>query len=172
MNDAGAPETEITPTDLGWQPNDQGLAYLVERGRVEKVPPNAQHASHLLQEARRHLLSAATLSVTDDVSMAFVAAYDAARKSLSAILAVQGYRSRGGDGGHMVLLDAVRSQFPQQRVVLQRFDWMRTVRNSCEYPDVNTPAVSTHDVADAEESATAILELAVRFVSQYPHEED
>jgi len=169
MSDTAVPET--FSTELEWQPNDQGLAYLVERGRIEKVPPNSHQASHLLQEARRHLSSAATLSTTDDVSMAFVSAYDAVRKSLTAILAVQGYRSRGGDGGHMVLLDAVRSQFPHHKVLLQRFDWMRTVRNSCEYPDVDTPAVSTHDVADAEESATAILELAERFVSQYPHED-
>ena len=101
--------------------------------------------------------------------MAFVAAYDAARKSLTAILAVQGYRSRGGDGGHVVLLDAVRSQFPQRRVVLQRFDWMRTVRNSCEYPDADTPVLSTQDVTDSRKAATEILELAERFVSQYDH---
>ena len=57
VSDTGVPEASAS--NLEWQPNDQGLAYLVERGRIERVPPNAQHASHLLQEARRHLFSAA-----------------------------------------------------------------------------------------------------------------
>jgi hypothetical protein len=47
-----------------------------------------------------HLSSARILSTTEDAAAAFVTAYDAARKSLSAMLAVQGLRARGGDGGH------------------------------------------------------------------------
>ncbi|MDR1711189.1 MAG: HEPN domain-containing protein, partial [Propionibacteriaceae bacterium] len=120
-------------------PNSQAIDYLIERGRLERVTPRKEIAEHLVREARRHLASAANLAQTEDQSMALVAAYDAARKSLSAILAVQGIRAKGGDGGHSVLLDAVRPQFPEHRQELQRFDWMRTMRNNTEYPDFDTP---------------------------------
>jgi len=120
-----------------------------------------------MMEARRHLASARVLAGTADVSLAFVAAYDAARKALSAILAVQGVRAKGGEGGHAVLLDAVRPQFPSDRQVLQRFDWMRTVRNNTEYPDFATPSTSPEDVADARAAAQAIVDLAARFVTSH-----
>jgi HEPN domain-containing protein len=106
------------------------------------------------------------LGTTDDTSMAFVAAYDAARKALSAILAVQGLRAKGGEGGHAVLLDAVRSQFPDHRRELQRFDWMRTVRNNTEYPDFTTPSATPTDAAEARQAAETIVALAERFVHQ------
>ena len=148
-----------------WEPNEGGIEYLVERGRLDRVTPRRQTAKHLLTEAHRHLASAATLASTADVSLAFVAAYDAARKALSAVLAVQGLRAKGGDGGHTVLLDAVRPQFPDDRQVLQRFDWMRTVRNNTEYPDFATPSASRDDVADARTAAQAIVDLATRFMA-------
>jgi len=148
-----------------WEPNERGIEYLIERGRLDRVTPRPETAEHLIAEARRHLASARVLAGTADVSLAFIAAYDAARKALSAILAVQGIRAKGGDGGHAVLLDAVRPQFPDDRQVLQRFDWMRTVRNNTEYPDFATPSASQQDVADARACAEAIVELAARFVA-------
>jgi len=152
------------------EPNSQAIDYLIERGRLERVTPRKETAEHLVREARRHLASAAHLAQTEDQSMAFVAAYDAARKSLSAILAVQGIRAKGGDGGHAVLLDAVRPQFPEHRQELQRFDWMRTVRNNTEYPDFDTPVATAQDVADARSAAAAIVDLAAGFVVSFDAE--
>jgi len=148
---------------LRWEPNDQGIDYLIDRGRLDRVEASPSTADHLLAEARRHLTSAKTLSATDDTSMAFVACYDAARKALSAILVVQGLRAKAGDGGHTVLLDAVRPQFPDNRRELQRFDWMRTVRNDAEYPDLNSQSVTVADVEEAQEAAAHIVDLAARF---------
>jgi len=148
-----------------WEPNEQAFNYLIERGRLERVSPRRDTAEHLIREARRHLVSASSLAQTPDRSMAFVAAYDAARKAFSAILAIQGIRAKGGDGGHAVLLDAVRPQFPEYRKQLQRFDWMRTVRNNIEYPDLGTPSATPQDVADGLEAATEIVDLAVDFLS-------
>jgi len=150
-----------------WEPNDRGIQYLVERGRLERVTPRRATAEHLITEAHRHLVSARVLADTDDVALAFVAAYDAARKALSAILAVQGIRAKGVEGGHAVLLDAIRPQFPDDRQVLQRFDWMRTVRNNTEYPDFATPSASQEDVADAQAAAQAIVDLATRFTGSH-----
>jgi len=162
------PQQPSEADDLRWDPNRRGIDYLVERGRLDKVTPRTQTAEHLMGESRRHLASARLLVGTDDTSMAFVAAYDAARKSLSAILAVQGIRAKGGDGGHTVLLDAIRPQFPDHRRELQRFDWMRTVRNNTEYPDLSAPVASVEDVDQALVAAEAIIDLAQRFLSKRP----
>ena len=70
----------------------------------------------------------------------------------------------GGDGGHAVLLDAVRPQFPSRRHELQRFDWLRTMRNSTEYPDVDTAPITAQDVSDAIKAAQAIYQIAESFV--------
>jgi hypothetical protein len=54
------------------------------------------------------------------------------------------------------------------RKELQRFDWMRAVRNNSEYPDFNTPPTSKPDVADAQKAAAEIVALAKAFVSSCP----
>ena len=89
---------EDASSRLRWESNEQGIDFLVERGRLDRVAPQPQTAEHLLTEARRHVVSAQALTDTEDTSMAFVAAYDAARKALSAILVIQGIRGKGGDG--------------------------------------------------------------------------
>jgi hypothetical protein len=92
-------------------PRDSSLA----GGQIERVEPNPAHARTILAQARMHLSSARILAGTEDTAAAFVTAYDAARKSLSAMLAVQGLRARGGDGGHRVLGELMQAQLPQHR---------------------------------------------------------
>ena len=145
---------------------ETGLDYLVARGRLERIEPRASAAQHLLAESRRHLASAQMLSETEDVSMAFISAYDAARKSLTAVLSIMGFRATGGDGGHAVVSDAVRIMCPDQKRILQRFDWMRNVRNSTEYPDANRPTATPEDVVEGMETAEMLVELAEEFVSR------
>jgi len=150
--------------DATWNPGATTVDYLLSQGRIERVHPNQDAAAQLLAQARLHLVSARTLSTTPDQALAFVAAYDAARKALAAVLLVQGLRARGGDGGHAVLLDVVRPQFPGLRQELQRFDWLRTVRNSAEYPDVDTAPVTEQDVQDGIVAAEVIHRIAEEFV--------
>jgi HEPN domain-containing protein len=149
------------------QPDESAVAHFVSRGRLERVMASGAHARHLLREARRHLASAAVLAETEDVSAAFVTAYDAARKALTAILAVQGLRAKGGNGGHAVLLDAVKPQFPDHTRVLLRFDWLRNVRNATQYPDFQKPTATPADLVAAIPAATEIVDLAEAYVVQY-----
>jgi hypothetical protein len=97
--------------------------------------------------------------------MAFAAAYDAARKALTAILATQGLRPKAGDGGHLVLLDVLRPQFPSYRKELLRFDWLRTVRNGSQYPDIDTAPVTAQDIEDAIMASCDIVQLARAFLA-------
>lgn len=135
-------------------------AYLLGRGQIERVAPNPDHAMRILAEARRHLSSARLLATTDDVAAAFVTAYDAARKSLAAMLAAQGLRTKGGDGGHRVLGELMQAQLPDHKRALREFDWMRQKRNETEYSDPEKPTATTNDVADAIVAAERIVGLS------------
>ncbi len=159
------PDDKTGTGTLRWESNEQGVQFFIDRGRIERLTPSEANARHLVQEARRHLASAQVLAGTEDVSAAFVTAYDAARKALTAILAAQGLRTKGGDGGHAVLLDIVRPQFPDHRSVLLRFDWLRNLRNNTEYPDFERPTATAEDVSAAIPTAIQIVDLADTYLS-------
>lgn len=126
------------------------------RGRkLERVPRNSPHALRVLLTAHQHLETAQILAGTEDQAMAFTAAYDAARKSLAAVLASEGLRARPVGGAHRntALAAAVFLSDPS----LEDFDWMRQVRNSTEYPDADRPTATRADVTEAIEAARAIV---------------
>ncbi|GHH70405.1 HEPN domain-containing protein [Promicromonospora soli] len=162
MNSAREPGT----TGIAWRPDAPATAYLLERGQIEQVNANPGHALAILAEARKHLGSAQLLATTDDVAAAFVMAYDAARKALAAMLAVQGLRAKGGDGGHRVLGELMQAQLPEDKRLLREFDWMRQKRNDTEYREENRPTATTDDVTDAIPAAERIVELGERFVEE------
>ena len=62
---------------------------MLERGELSQITANAELADRLLATARQHLASARLLADTDPY-LAYVAAYDAIRKALSALLQIQG----------------------------------------------------------------------------------
>jgi len=118
----------------------------------------------MLVESRNHLETARLLVSTKDVAATFVTAYDAARKALAAMLAVQGLRARGGDGGHRVLSELMQAQFPAHRPTLREFDWMRLKRNDTEYHDPGRPTATRADVSAGIPAAEQIVDLGERFV--------
>ena len=63
-----------------WEANQTGIAYLLGNHRLEHIQASVDAARGLVQQAALHLQSARTLAETSDHSMAFIAAYDAARK--------------------------------------------------------------------------------------------
>lgn len=141
-------------------------ALLADR-RLERVTPSRELADALLDQARRHLESAAS-NVGTDPTGSFQLAYDAARKALAAVLANQGLRSRG-EGAHAVLLTAAIAQLdPPMGRDLRHFDWLRRTRNSAEYPMPETPPITPVDANDALPLATAIVAIADRVVPNMP----
>ena len=68
--------------------------------------------------------------VAQDPDLAFVLAYDAARKALSALLTYQGLRPTR-KGGHYPVKHAVRAQFGSG---FRQFGALRRRRNELEYP--------------------------------------
>lgn len=82
---------------------------MIERRELTQVTANAELADRLLATARQHLASARMLAASDPY-LAYAAVYDAIRKSLSALLQVQGLRATT-TGGHLAIMHAVQAQF-------------------------------------------------------------
>lgn len=121
-----------------------------------------------MKQARLDLSSAHILIDTNPVG-AFMLTYDAARKALTAILANQGLRPMGSEGGHAVLLDVALAQLdPPLGDDLREFDWMRRIRNNSAYPSPERSVANAADVAEALPAAERILEIAARMVEQMP----
>ncbi|GHD04032.1 HEPN domain-containing protein [Zhihengliuella salsuginis] len=130
------------------------IEQMLANRRLERVEPNLEHALAVVQTAERHVSTAKMLAETDDQGMAFTAAYDGARKALTAVLAIEGLRVRPVGGAHRNtgVAAAVFVGDPS----LEEFDWMRQVRNATEYPDLDRPTATAQDVTEAIDAACAI----------------
>lgn len=111
------------------------VAALLRDGRLERVERDREAAGTRLEEARRHLASAAAIAETDPVG-AYALLYDGARKAVDAHMLARGYRvPKGRLGGHqataMYALMALGSGPHAEHV--EHFDRMRRNRNRAEY---------------------------------------
>ncbi|WP_169747640.1 HEPN domain-containing protein [Demequina iriomotensis] len=130
---------------------------MLASGRLERVAINTDHARSVITTAQRHLVTARILAETDDVAMAFTAAYDGARKALAAVLAVHGLRVRPVGGAHRNTGLAAAVLMPQAVEEIAEFDWMRQVRNSTEYPEDARPEATRDDIREAISASDAIV---------------
>jgi hypothetical protein len=76
-----------------WQPGHDRIDELLAAGELEQVTPADARARRLLEDAGRHLDTAATAVNTGDLAGAYLLAYDALRKSAASLLAAQGLRA-------------------------------------------------------------------------------
>ena len=144
-----------------WEQGRADIDRLITQGRLERVTPNQQHAQVLLEQARKAIQSAAVLATT--------AAYDAARKALTAILVNQGLRPGNGEGGHAVLREAVLAQLePPHQPAVRAFGWMRQIRNRSAYPEPDGATATDREVTDAMEAAHAIILVAAKVIPVMP----
>lgn len=152
---------------IRWEQGRAEVDDLLTNRRLERATANPEHARRILTQARRHVSSASALRESD-LELAFSAAYDAARKALTALLAAQGLRPTSA-GGHVAVYQSALAQFhsPMGRTI-KPFDWMRRTRNDTEYPSADTPTIEAEDLDEAVLAATAILELSERLIEQLP----
>jgi len=94
---------------------------LLSDHRIRTVPPDPAEAAALLRAPTKHL-SAARAIITIDTAGAYVLAYDAARKSITAHMLDNGLAASSGQGAHTVvgeygetLGDPVFGSFEQMR---------------------------------------------------------
>ncbi|MHA6694021.1 HEPN domain-containing protein [Homoserinimonas sp. A520] len=150
-----------------WEQGRADIDELLARQSLDRVTASRELADAMLGQAELHLDSARLLSTTDAPG-SFQLAYDAARKSLAAILANQGLRAKGA-GAHATLYQAARAQLhPPLGPAIDSFDWMRRLRNATEYPDLDKPIANLADVEEAIPAAQKIVETARRVLDQMP----
>jgi hypothetical protein len=101
-----------------------------------------------------------------DLGGAYSNAYDAYRMAAEALLAVQGLRSTGGEGGHRNVEDAVSAQFANEIPAFAKrtFERVRSTRNTVQYFDPEQPDVSYEDAIWALAKADAAITGAQRII--------
>lgn len=116
-----------------WDVGRAEVERLISEKKLQRIPADRGRADALVEVARRHLSSAAAV-VDSDLEGSYALAYDAARKAMTAYLAVQGLRPTQA-GGHVVLTEAARAQLGDRaREMTDTFERMRRQRAQVEYP--------------------------------------
>jgi HEPN domain-containing protein len=124
--------------------------------------PTRKPSTGLIATARRHIESATT-SAGSDPEGALALAYDAARKTATALLGHQGLRPTSA-GGHIALVEAINAQFPGVEG-LKSIDRLRRRRNQAEYPDPRDyDPVTKDEVDDAIAAASACVNAAEKLL--------
>lgn len=139
-----------------WRKGEEQVTHLIAQRHLQRVVADPEIASALLASARRHVESARR-TVDNDPEAAYSLAYDAERKSATALLAHQGLRPTTS-GGHIAVVDVVRAQFPGVPG-LASLDRLRRRRNQAEYPDPRG-----YDPITAVE-AEEVIEVVVKCIS-------
>jgi len=133
---------------------------MIERRELDQVTANPELADRLLATARQHLASASLLAPSDPY-LGYAALYDAIRKSLSALLQIQGLRATTS-GGHVAVVQAVQAQFrASMGPILRPVDRIRVTRHEAEYPGQVT-YIDEQSVLDDLPKAEAIVEAVAK----------
>ena len=150
-----------------WNQGREIVQTLLDSGDLQKIAVDQEHSEKLLRQARAHL-SSATRCQDDDLEGAYTLLYDAARKSLVALLEIQGLRPTS-QGGHIVVFEAVSPQLhPPLGGVIQPFNRMRRTRRVVEYPQMKDQDVTAADVREDLEKAEEIVKLAEILLGELP----
>jgi hypothetical protein len=130
-----------------WATGIETIKAMITAANLQKVAPSRDAAHHFLVQAAGHIDSAERVAAADPTD-AYSLLYDAARKSLAAVLQTQGLRATS-KGGHYAIQEAINAQFPGSppRETFRSFRRLRRTRNQVEYDDV-TPI--TADDVDAD----------------------
>jgi len=152
---------------MRWEQGRGEIDRMLENGELERVQASREHADRLIDQARRHLESAATICDSDPEG-AYDTLYDAGRKALWAVLANQGLRP-SHRGGHLAAYHAVRAQLdPPMGRQLRPFDRMRRQRRDAEYPQIDTPEMVPSDVRADVPKISEIVDIAARVLDTMP----
>jgi HEPN domain len=146
-----------------WQIGVAEVENLIDQGEIEVVEPSPEHADLLMRQAETHLASVPALLPADPPG-AFAVLYDAARKSMRAVLARQGLRATS-KSGHRATQEAIEAQLgPNARRVVRPFRALRLRRHDAEYPSLDTPEVTTVEAGEALEDSRAIVAAMKKFL--------
>lgn len=149
---------------MSWERGRPEIERLLADGELQRVTTSSEVTARLLADAEAHTRLAA-MGVADDPAGAFQLSYDAARKASAALLAAQGLRATTR-GGHIAVVDAVRAQFNDRggMEIFGRLGRLRRRRNATEYPDPDSPTVTTEEAERSLATARETLDAAKRLI--------
>jgi hypothetical protein len=150
---------------MTWEPGRERVQALVDAGELDRVTPDLAIARRMLEDAARHLATAAAAKQAGDLSGAYQLAYDALRKSAASLLEAQGLRATSR-GGHLAVQEAITAQFGAVVSALRSFGRIRRARNNFEYPSSNTPGPVDDDINDAITAATQVHHAATTILDR------
>jgi hypothetical protein len=146
-----------------WAQGADVVLRLIEQRHLQRVTTDVDTVQALLAAAQRHL-DLARSGADIDREGAYSLAYDAARKSATAVLGHQGLRPTSA-GGHITVVDAMSAQFPGVPG-LTSLDRLRRRRNQTEYPEPRSyDPVTATEVTDAIRVASDCLATAQRLLT-------
>jgi hypothetical protein len=132
-----------------------GLDDLVAKRLIEPVEVDELTGPEWITDARRHLQAAQAVESIDPAG-AYVLAYDAARKSVAAVLLMTGHRVTSRPGSHQALaLFATTLAEDAQEPALAQLDRLRRNRNRSEY---GSRTFGAAEVKEAIQIAGAIVD--------------
>lgn len=149
-----------------WPTGIDTIKTLIAAGSLQNVAPSLESARGFLVQAAGHLDSAQRLADTDPTG-AYTLLYDAARKSLAAVLQAQGLRATS-KGGHYAIQEAIAAQFtkPPPRDAFRPFGRLRRTRNQVEYDDITT--ITAEDVQTEIPVVRSLYAMAEHLVEALP----
>lgn len=133
------------------------VANVLPPNHFEFVNTGREEAIFDLANARNHLASSREISKSDPAG-SYQLAYDAARKSIQAILALNGIRVRSA-GGHFAFVRVAESGI-FQNAAWNELREMRRVRNLLEYPQNSSLFIGPTTIAGAISSAEDMFDEA------------
>ena len=152
---------------LRWDQGREVVDGLIASGKLQRVFASREHAERLLDQSRKHL-SSCDLTASKDPEGAYALLYDAARKSLTAVLEVQGLRPTSV-GGHVVIYQALKAQIdPPMGRIMSTFNRLRRSRHDSEYPSLSGPELTEQDVREDLEKAKEIVGVAQKLLDKFP----
>ncbi|MEV0384127.1 hypothetical protein [Nonomuraea sp. NPDC050643] len=150
---------------MRWEQGRATVEGMLGRGELERVAASRAQAEAMLDQAGRHVATA-RLAMDSDPIGAYQLLYDAARKSLGAILENQGLRA-SSRGGHIAVYEAVVAQLdPPLGRSLRPFDRMRRRRNEAEYPRLGSARFGAEDIRADLPKVEAIMEIAATVLDE------
>lgn len=149
-----------------WPTGIETIKQLLATGSLQRVAASVPAATAFLDAAAKHLDSALTVA-EHDPDGAYTLLYDAARKSLAAVLQAQGLRATSR-GGHYAIQEAITAQFtkPPPRDAFRAFGRLRRTRNQIEYDEISP--ITAADVHVDAETVRTMHAMAAQLLPQLP----
>ena len=138
-----------------------GLDDLIAKRLIEPVEVDEHIGPQWIEDARRHLQAAQAVESIDPAG-AYVLAYDAARKSVAAVLLMTGHRVTSRPGSHQALAQFAKTLAEDaDEPALAQLDRLRRNRNRSEY---GSKTFGAAEVKEAIHMAGLILDVCSKRV--------